>query len=381
MRRLQLLYIAVVAGLSPLGLNAGVNLQPVYADASVEVGTYASVVALYTLGLGLGQPFAGYVSDRWGRRPAALGGLTVAWTGALICTMAVNSDQLLFGRLLTGLGLSTSLVVPRACVRDQSQGVQLQRDMAVLALVFAILPAITPSIAWMLSAAYSWRAPMALILLCISLVWISAWHWHHETRPAGTTQPGLSAWIGLSKNPLVRRVSLSFSSAAAPFFIMAAAGPGGIYESTGASSGSIAILLGLSYLGFALGNRWVHQKATHNSQTLFARGLGVVLAGMALLVTTQWWPHIGLWALALTIYAIGHGIVFPAAFALVLNKQAQQAGVTTAAIGTIHMTVGGLSAWLAGKLPLPADTAVVIACVSMAGLACIVWLLPSVLRR
>lgn len=371
----RLAYVAGVASLSPLGLNAAVGLQPVFAGGAMDASGRAAAVALFALGLGLGQPAAGDAADRWGRRPTMLAGLGLAGAGGLLAAAAADGGALLLGRFVMGLGLAACLVVPRACLRDIHQGAALQRSMAVLALVFAVAPALTPPLAWALAQAFSWRAPLLAMAFLVLLAGVAAWRSHRETRPASTRLPDRAAWLALARERGVQRATAAFAGAAAPFFIVAAAGPAALHASTGAGAGVVAALLGGTYLGFGLGNLWVRRGAAVPGRVHMASGMAIVAAGLVLLVATLAWPSLWLWALALALYAIGHGIVFPAAFALVLQKTPQQAGLATAAVGTVHMCTGAACAWLAGVLPLSPHAALVLVAAGAVALGCGAWFL------
>jgi DHA1 family bicyclomycin/chloramphenicol resistance-like MFS transporter len=80
-----------------------------------------------------------------------------------------------------------------------------------------------------------------------------------------------------------------------------------------------------------------------------------------------------LWSLALTVYAVGQGIVFPAGFSLVLEGRALQAGVASAMIGTIHMTTGGLVAWVTGALSFPQEISLVLVSSAVTATAVLIW--------
>lgn len=372
-------YLACAAGLAPLGLNAAVGLQPVFEGlgASDPAGR-AAAVALYALGMGLGQPLAGDACDRWGRRPSMVMGLLLASVGALLAAWAANETALLLGRFITGLGLSTCLVVPRASLRDIRQGVALQHSMALLSLVFAVVPAVTPPLAWALAQLHSWRTPLLAFALVLMLSALLAGRSYHETRPASTCVPHRRAWLGLARHRGVQRATLAFAGIAAPFFILAAVGPAGIAASTGAGAGTVAALLGGTYLAFGLGNLWVRRHAATAGETHLSTGAAIAAFGALLLAATLVWPTLWLWGLALSVYALGHGMVFPAAFAVVLRDMPQRAGLVTAAMGTVHMCSGALSAWIAGSLPGPPQrTAVAMAC-GMVALGCLAWMfIPS----
>jgi len=372
-------YLASVASLSPLGLNAAVGLQPVFQGlgASGPAGR-AAAVALFALGLGLGQPVAGDATDRWGRRPTMLLGLLLASAGALLAAWAADERSLLLGRFLTGLGLSACLVVPRACLRDIHHGADLQRSMALLSLVFAVVPAVTPLLAWALAQLHSWRTPLVALALVLLISTLVAWRSHHETRPASTCVPDLRAWIALARQRSVQRATLAFAGAASPFFIVAAVGPAGLEASTGAVPGTIAAVLGGTYLAFGLGNLWVRRHAATPGERHLSVGLGFAALGMLLLAATLAWPTLWLWALALAVYALGHGMVFPAAFAVVLRDAPQRAGLVTAAMGTVHMCSGALSAWVAGSLPWSPHLSAVLMPCGMVAMGCLAWtFIPS----
>jgi DHA1 family bicyclomycin/chloramphenicol resistance-like MFS transporter len=81
-----------------------------------------------------------------------------------------------------------------------------------------------------------------------------------------------------------------------------------------------------------------------------------------------------LWSLALAVYAVGQGIVFPAGFSLVLEGRALQAGVASATIGIIHMTTGGIVAWIAGELSLPQEISLVLVSSAVTLTAVAIWI-------
>lgn len=370
-----LAYVAGVAALAPLALNAAVGLQPAFADGSVlDAAGRSGLVAWYALGLGIGQVIAGDGADRWGRRPTLLAGLLVAAVGSLWAAGAGGAGELLAGRFLAGIGLGTALVVPRAALRDMYHGAALQRAMAIVALVFALAPTFTPPLTWVLAAQTSWRVSLGGVGLLVVLGLLATWWLQPETRPAGTAPPGVAAWRALWANRRSRSTSLAFAAMAAPFFIFAAAGPAALTQSTGVGGGTAVTVLGLTYLGFIAGNHWVKRNAGRAGHRVFTSGVVIAAAGIALLAATLAWPSLALWLIALTVYAVGHGIVFPSAFALVLQDMPHQAGLAAAGVGAVHLSLGAATGWLAGALPLSPHASVVATAALAAAVSCAAWL-------
>jgi len=114
---------------------------------------------------------------------------------------------------------------------------------------------------------------------------------------------------------------------------------------------------------------------------LINQGLWLMSASMLMFVCTIWWPSLWLWSLALTVYAVGQGIVFPAGFSLVLEGRALQAGVASAMIGTIHMTTGGLVAWVAGALSFPQEISLVLVSSVVTATAVLIWVAMKPARQ
>ena len=161
-------FFALLAALAPFGVNLAVGLSPVFpGNVFMDADARAATVALFVLGLGLGQPLMGGAADHWGRRPAMMAGLLLGLLGAIAAAFSNSDTQLLWARFISGFGFSACMVVPRVCLRDLHQGAVLQRNMATLSNVFAAMPVITQPLAWALGYWFSWRVP--LLALGISL--------------------------------------------------------------------------------------------------------------------------------------------------------------------------------------------------------------------
>ena len=79
------------------------------------------IITAYMAGMGCGQLFWGLMSDRFGRRPILLGGLSLYVLAALLCGLAGSFHALLAWRFVHGLA-AASVVVTRSVVRDLYSG-------------------------------------------------------------------------------------------------------------------------------------------------------------------------------------------------------------------------------------------------------------------
>ncbi|MFM8800291.1 MAG: MFS transporter, partial [Tagaea sp.] len=111
--------LVVMSAAGPFALNAFVPSLPNLAAAfDSDYGTAQLALTLYLFSVAAGQLIYGPLSDRFGRRPVLLAGLTLGCAGSLLCLLAPTMTTLLVGRIAQGLGSCAGLVLARAIVRD-----------------------------------------------------------------------------------------------------------------------------------------------------------------------------------------------------------------------------------------------------------------------
>jgi MFS transporter, DHA1 family, multidrug resistance protein len=114
------------------------------------------IVTAYMTGLGIGQLFWGLMSDRFGRRPILLGGLTLYVIAALLCSLTGSFHALLAWRFVHGLA-AASVTVTRSVVRDLYSGRQMARVMSLTFMVFLMVPILAPSLGQLILLVAPWR--------------------------------------------------------------------------------------------------------------------------------------------------------------------------------------------------------------------------------
>jgi DHA1 family bicyclomycin/chloramphenicol resistance-like MFS transporter len=114
------------------------------------------IVTAYMTGLGAGQLFWGLISDRFGRRPILLGGLTLYVIAALVCSLTGSFPALLAWRFVHGLA-AACVTVTRSVVRDLYSGRQMARVMSLTFMVFLMVPILAPSLGQLILLVAPWR--------------------------------------------------------------------------------------------------------------------------------------------------------------------------------------------------------------------------------
>ena len=114
------------------------------------------IITAYMAGMGCGQLFWGLMSDRFGRRPILIGGLSLYVVAALLCALTGSFHTLLAWRFVHGLA-AASVVVTRSVIRDLYSGRQMARVMSLTFMVFLTVPILAPSLGALILMAAPWR--------------------------------------------------------------------------------------------------------------------------------------------------------------------------------------------------------------------------------
>src|SRR4051812_4306846 len=139
--------LVAVSAVSPLGINMYLPSMPGMARAfSVDFTTIQMTLSLYLAAMALGQLVIGPLSDRFGRRPVLLIGLTAFVAGSLICFSAQNVGVLIFGRVVQAMGGSAGISLSRAIVRDLFGRNQVASMIGYVTMGMAVAPMIAPTI-------------------------------------------------------------------------------------------------------------------------------------------------------------------------------------------------------------------------------------------
>src|SRR6266478_2425901 len=130
------------------------------------------ILTLYISGMGCGQLVWGMLSDRFGRRPVLLGGLTLYVLAALLCGVAGSFHALLAWRFVHGLA-AASVTVSRSVIRDLYSGRHMARVMSLTFVVFLTVPVLAPGLGQLILMLAPWRY---IFIVCgIFAAFVCAW--------------------------------------------------------------------------------------------------------------------------------------------------------------------------------------------------------------
>ncbi|MFT7105962.1 MAG: DHA1 family bicyclomycin/chloramphenicol resistance-like MFS transporter [Yoonia sp.] len=132
------------------------------------------IITSFVLGMGVGTLFTGPLSDAFGRKPVMIGGAVVYVFACFVAWQAQSLDVMLAARVVQGLGAAGPRVVAIAIVRDLYAGPDMARILSFVMIVFALVPALAPTIGHYIVVLFGWHAIFLsfIVFSVVSTIWL-----------------------------------------------------------------------------------------------------------------------------------------------------------------------------------------------------------------
>lgn len=362
---------AMPPGLTVLVLSMLLGLQPITTDLylpalpALTTGFGAPMaqaqltLSALLLAFGLSQLVWGPLSDRFGRRPILLVGMSAYVLAAIGSTLAPSMELLILWRTLQGAAMGAGVMGARAIVRDLYDPLQGARVMSKALSGLGVIACLSPPLGGLLSAWFSWRmALLALALFGALSLALVAWRFsetlqqknHDALRPAHL----LRTWIMILRNPTF----VSFSA-------LSTASYGGLFTFLAASSFVFIRVLGWSTTGYGLlmfSNALAYLLGTFLCRYWLARfgvrravalAAGLSLSGGSLMGLLTLAGVQNGWAIILPqyLFMLGHGVHQPCSQSGAVGPFPQAAGAASAWNGFLMMAAAfAVGIWLGAHM-------------------------------
>ncbi len=150
--------LGFLSAIGPISTDMYLPAFPaIEASLGLKLGSAQVTLATWFLGLAIGQITQGSLADRFGRRAPLIIGTVIYTLANIGCAMAPDLLTLSVMRFIAAIGGSASMVIPRAVVRDLSEGHAAARMMSRLILVSGVAPILAPSLGGLLLDVATWR--------------------------------------------------------------------------------------------------------------------------------------------------------------------------------------------------------------------------------
>lgn len=308
-------------------------------------------LAMYFLGLGIGQLFYGPWSDRAGRKPTMLIGAVVYLLASFGCAVATNMEQMIALRFMQGVGACSGVVISAAIVRDRYEHQQAAGIFSMLLLARGLGPIVAPLIGGLIVTFAGWRAIFwALAVFAVGLG-LSVLVGLPETRTAevaarARAESPIKAYLTALKNTRILGYMLTNGANFACMFAWIAAAPYmliGVYRIPALYFGWIFGINAAGFMIMSQVNRRLLRR--HKADRLMCVGAaGCAIAATVLLVSASTGIGGALGVFVPLFFVVSSlGLVSTNAMAGGLSVDPTRAGSVSALFGICQYAMGGLA--------------------------------------
>jgi MFS transporter, DHA1 family, multidrug resistance protein len=362
--RLLALLMAMTA-IGPATLNILVPALPgLVTQLATNTGTAQLTLTLFLLSLASAQLLLGPLSDRFGRRPVVLAGLTLAVLASLAAIATSSIEALIATRVVQAIGASTGVVIGRAIIRDLFERDRAAAMIGLVATAMVIAPMISPLIGGILDTAFGWESIFLFIALFSATVLLWAFMVLPETRPAHADHTPGMLWQDtriLLGNAKFQGYVLAGALGSAPFFTFLGGGPHVVVTLMGRTSAEYGLWFAVTSLGYMSGNFTASRLSQRlGVNAMIATGIVFELIGASLtvaLVATL--PDAGpaIIFLPQLVISYGNGLLLPNAIAGAISVRPQAAGTASGMTGFTQMAFGAAATQVVSMLLAGASNA------------------------
>lgn len=349
----------VLGALSAFGPLSTDMYLPALPALARSLGTSSSIaqltLSLSLVGLGVGQLFAGPISDAMGRRAPLIFGLLAYILASVVCALSSSIVLLLLMRVIQGLAGAFGIAIGRAVVRDRCSGLAAARAFTTLMLVGGLGPILAPVAGGLLLHITDWRgifftgAIIGVVTLAFAL-WLIPESLPVEQRSSGGIAAVLDGFSILLRDRryLGHNVcgGLAFGALAAyisgsPFLLERIHGLSPEQYSLVFAGNGAGIMLSRQISSRAL--------ATISPSRMTAIALaGQATAAVGVLLTIVLGLGLAPLLVCLFVAAASFGTISPMTTVLVMEDHPERAGSASGLYGFVMFTIGSIVAPIVG---------------------------------
>jgi DHA1 family bicyclomycin/chloramphenicol resistance-like MFS transporter len=353
-KRALTVILAALSALTSLSIDMSLGAMPQLQKVfHADVSAVQLTLSLFLLGYAVGQVVSGPLSDRWGRKPVLLVGISVFIVAGLVAACSTSLPMLIAVRLVQGLGASVGPILARAIIRDLFESHEAAGVLSQMTQVLIIAPLIAPSIGGYLMGWFGWSSIFFLLAASGAVLFYMCWRYLPETMLEAHSEAGDLRHILVGfrtvfshRESLRHILTVAFSYSAMFAFV---SGVPFIYMDVfHVPEHKFGIYFAVTALALMMGVTANRALLKHHAPlTLLRYGVLLLFGAGCLLAVVSWLQFGGLAGVIvpMMIYLFALGIVQPNATAAAMAPHGRLAGIASSIIGGLQTGGGAVAGY------------------------------------
>ncbi len=355
-----IVFLSALGGITPLSIDMGLPaLAAMGKSLQVTPAAAGLTLSFFLGGFAMGPVILGPLSDRFGRRPVLLSGISLFALAGIGCTLAASLPALLFWRLPEGVGAGAGATLSLAIVRDLFDGATARVRLSYVGTVGTVAPMIAPTLGAVVLAFAGWRSIYGFLALAGFLLVAAIAVGFSETHrgiDATALQPRrlLENYARIFRNPVTLGYTLVGALSFGCMFSYITSSPLVMIGVLGVSPTFYGLTFAATALGIMSGG-FINGRLSRRrvpANTLLTLGLTLSLTAAVLLVIVT---HTTLASVTtilplLVLNTFCSGFIAPNAAQGALHPMPDIAGAASAVLTSTRMMAGAIAGLLAAWL-------------------------------
>ncbi|MDB5135251.1 MAG: multidrug effflux transporter [Mucilaginibacter sp.] len=349
------LILGVLTALSPFSIDM---YLPAFQDIARSLHTTTSMVdkslSSFFIGLAAGQLIYGPLMDRFGRKRPLYFGLGLYVIASVGCFLSTSVEMLIIIRVLQAIGSCAAGVASIAMVRDLFPVKDNAKVFALLFLVLGASPLIAPTAGSYLADAFGWQSVFIVLLSMATLILLAVIFTLPESSEPDASyslKPGpiINNFLAVIRQPQFYTYAISGSIAFCGLFAYVAGSPlvfMDVFHLTKKEYGWVFAGLSVGFIGSNQLNSLLI-KRFKSEQVVRAALTAQVIIGIVFWIgsVNGWYSLTGtIFMIFMVLCCVG--LTNPNTSALSMAPFSKNAGVASALLGTMQLSMGALASFV-----------------------------------
>ncbi len=172
-RKALIVYLAFLSAFTPLSTDLFLPALPIMAEYFQATPGLTNLTLMgFMFFFALSMLVWGPLSDKYGRRPVILAGLTLYLLSSVMCALSSDIWMLIGGRVIQATGNGAVSAVAMAITKDVFRGRTMENVLTTIQTMMLIAPMIAPVLGGFLLALSSWRGIFWAFVICGVVAWL-----------------------------------------------------------------------------------------------------------------------------------------------------------------------------------------------------------------
>jgi MFS transporter, DHA1 family, multidrug resistance protein len=350
------LLLTLLLGIQPVTTDLYLPALPaIVDDFGASMGQIQLTLTALLLAFGLSQLVWGPLSDRFGRRPILIAGMTAYAAASMGSVFASSMDLLIVWRAVQGVAMGAAVMCARAIARDLYEPIEGAKVMSKGLTGLGVIACLCAPLGGLLSDQFGWRMAMASLSIFGALTLAMVLWWFKEThmqRNPLALQPTtlLRTWGTIMRNPTFWAYALLAVCSYGGLFTFLATSSFVFIKVLGLTKTQYGLLMSSMSLSYIIGTFMCRRLLVRYGvqRTVWLGGWLTLVAGVLLIALAAGGVHT-VWAIMgpFYIFMLGHGVHQSCGQSGAIGPFPKAAGAASALSGFFMMLAAfAMGAWI-----------------------------------